>query len=95
MSASLSRQTVSTPVSQETTMKPGKTLFFGGVFFEDPTHNWVKNKQTAAGISYFSAVEKPVSVILVLQYDLLSATRGQFQGGNLQFAVFLSREILN
>lgn len=65
------------------------------VFFEDPTHNWVKNKQTEAGISYFSAVEKPVSVILVLQYDLLSATRGQFQGGNLQFAVFLPREILN
>lgn len=75
MSASVSQQTVSTTMSQETTMKPGKTLFF----FEDPTHNWVKNKQTEAGISYFSTVEKPVSVILVLQYDLLSATRGQFQ----------------
>lgn len=46
-------------------------------FREDPQwhfskHNWVKNKHTAAGISYFSAAENHESVTLVLQYDLVS-----------------------
>lgn len=72
MWASSSRQTASATMFTRNKHKPWENSGSEDPQWHFSPHNWVRNKHAAAGGPYFSAVENPVSVTLVLQYDLLS-----------------------